>query len=338
MNEIEAPGDPSRVVFTAHPTTGDLLANAMAFTRRSAVAQTLGSFAVVTSIVGFVLLGEPVVLLMLLFGLSFLTGAFSVPFVWWAIRRRRDLVLAPVEVDADAEGLSLTASYATSRQSWSVYRRVRETERAFVMDTGAGPGAIITKRSVAPADLEAFRALLLRVGLLRVTRGARDLVRPIFWISLGAVAALALSLGPRALSSIGATASMSLSTQVGDGTVTVAGETDLPDGTVVLTQILQWDEWQRATADGVTPDVDTSPWVRSDQTVVSDGRFEATFSTADWPAGRGLAVGYFWLDAQQPPDVIERFGSRGQRLKGPDVTEDAVFGPTLEVQETFEIP
>jgi hypothetical protein len=338
VNEIETPADPTRVVFTAHPTTGDLIANAMAFTRRSAVAQTLGSFAVVTSIVGFIVLGEPVVLLFLLFGLSFLTGAFSVPFVWWTIRRRRDLVLAPVEIDADADGLSLTASYATSRQAWSVYRRVRETGRAFVMDTGAGPGAIITKRGVAPADVEAFRALLLRVGVLQVTRGASDLVRPVLWIALGAVAALALSLGPWALSSIGATASMSLSTQVGDGTVTVTGETDLPDGTVVLAQILQWDEWQGATADGVTPDVNTSPWVRSEQTVVSDGRFEATFSTAEWPAGRGLAVGYFWLDTQQPADVIERFGSRGQRLKGPDVTEDDVFGPTLEVQKVFDIP
>ena len=338
MTGTESASDPSRVSFTARPTTGDLIANSMSFMRRSAIALTIGTFAVVTSLVDFVLGADPVVLLLLLLGLSFLTGAFAAPFVWWSIRRRRDLLLAPVEIDADAEGLTLTASYATSRQAWSLFRRVRETGRAFVMDIGTGAGAIITKRGVSPADVESFRAMLVRVGLLQVSRGFRDVVRPLAWVSIGVVAALAVSLGPRALAGVGATASMSISTQVDDETVTVTGRTDLPDGAGVLAQIIHWDEWQRATEGGVTPDVNTSPWVKSEQTVVSDGLFEATFDVSDWPAGRGLALGYFWLDVRQPLDVIRRLGSHGQALKGPDVIEDAVFGPTLEVQEPFDIP
>ena len=78
---------------------------------------------------------------------------------------------------------------------------------------------------------------------------------------------------------------MSISAQVADGEVTVTGETDLPDGAVVLAQAVQWDEWQRATASGVTPDANTSPWVVSQLTIVIDGRFSATL-----PIDRGRLV------------------------------------------------
>ena len=202
----------------------------------------------------------------------------------------------------------MTATYATSRHVWSVYRRARETGRAFMMDTGTGSAALINKRGVAEADLAAFRALLIRVGVLPASRGARDLLRPLIGVAIGFALALALWFGPRVVLGIGATASMTISTAVGDGTVTVSGETDLPDGAVVTVQAVQWDEWQRESADGTVPDVDTSPWVVAEQTTVANGRYESTLPIAGWPPGRGLAIAYFWVDLGQPREVIDRFG------------------------------
>jgi len=328
----------TRVTFTARPTAGDIIANAVTYVRRSGLVLALGAFTTVSSALGLVLAGDPISLIFLLLGLSFLSGWFVVPIVWWSIRLRRDLVLAPFEVEADDAGIAMTASYGSSRHAWSVYRRVRETDRAFTLDIGTGASSLITKRGVPDAELAAFRALLIRVGVLSERAGLRRFIRPILWVAVGSVAAVALLLGPRAITNIGATATMSISTEVEDGTVTVSGETDLPDGAVVSVQVVQWDKWQEESADGTAPDVGTSPWVVSDQVLVMGGRYETPLFIGDWPAGKGLAITYFWIDLGQPAEVIERFGLDGAGLKGADVSDKDLYGPTLEVQEEFDIP
>ena len=338
MTEAHGSADPAQVAFTSRPSAADVIANAAAYMRRTGIALLFGTFATVSSILGLVLAGDATSLIFLLLGLSFLSGVFAVPFVWWSVRRRRDLVLAPLDVVADEEGIGVTASYGSSRHAWSVYRRVRETDRAFLLDMGTGSAAMITKRGVPDTDVAAFRALLVRVGVLATPGGLRRYLRPLVWVAVGAGLALALWFGPRALSTIGATATMTIATEVGDGTVTVTGETDLPDGAVIGIQAVQWDQWQREAADGTAPDVETSPWVRPGQAVVADGRYEATLPIDGWPAGHGVAFAYFWVDAGQPADVIARFGADGSGLKGPDVTDRDLFGPTLQVQDDFDIP
>jgi len=338
VTEVHDPADGVRVAFTARPSAADITANAVAYLRRSGLVLMFGAFATLSSILGLVLVGDAMSLIFLLLGLSFLSGLFAVPFVWWSIRRRRDLLLAPFEVVADAEGIAMTASYGSSRHAWSVYRRIRETDRAFLLDAGTGAGAIITKRGVPDVDVAAFRALLIRVGVLSTPGGLRRFLRPLVWLAIGSGLALALWFGPRALTTIGATATMTISTEVGDGTVTVAGETDLPDGAVIAIQVVQWDQWQRESADGAAPDVETSPWVRSQQTSVADGRYAATLPIDGWPPGHGVAFAYFWVDSGQPAEVTERFGVDGSGLKGPDVTDRVLYGPTLQVQDDFDIP
>ena len=206
------------------------------------------------------------------------------------------------------------------------------------MDIGTGASALVTKREVAIQDVEAFRALLRRVGLLVPTSGVRSAIRPLLWVVAGALVAVVLTVGPRFVGSIGATARMDFAT-VADGTLaTVTGTADLPDGARIGVQLLQLDEWERASDDGAQPDIESWPWVAYDDVVVHDGRFSTTLDIAGWPRGRGLAIGYFWVDASQPAAVIERFGLSAADLKGPDVIDDDVYGRMLEVQEAFELP
>ena len=331
------------VVFTSRPSSRDLIVNAAAMGRASGFMLAFGTFLTVSSVASLLAADQrPGVLTVVnvvtfLLGLSFLSGAIVVPFIWWMIRRRGDLLLAPVDVDADDEGIRVSAAYATSQQSWTVYRSARETSHAFTLDTGTGAAALLTKRGVSAADIDAFRALLRRVGLLQAKHGVRTAIRPLLWVGLGLALAAALSVGPRFLANIGATATMDLVASVQDGRVTVAGTTDLPDGAIVSIQVLQLDEWERASGSGVEPDIDSWPYADYDEATVSDGRFSESFAVDDWPSGRGVAVAYFWVDPMQPAAVIEKFGRDGEGLKGPDVTGDD-FGSTLEVQRVFQLP
>ena len=155
---------------------------------------------------------------------------------------------------------------------------------------------------------------------------------------MGVAVSGALIFGPRLIGGIGATATMDFQTTVDGRSVTVRGTTDLPDGAVVGIQLIQEDEWERESADGVAPDPASSPWVITQYVQVQDGQFTATFHPDAWPAGRGGVGAYFWVDANQPSQVIQRFGANGSGLRGPDVTDLDDRGPTLEVERTFEIP
>ena len=269
----EAGSTPHDVVaFTARPTTQDIILNAMAMVRRSGVALLFGTFLTVLGVIGLVdgdLVGS---LLTVVFGLSFLSGTMIVPFMYWSIHRRRDLVLAPIAVEADEAGIRISAAYGTSQHAWTVYRSARETSRAFLLDVGTGAASLLTKRDVALEDVEAFRALLSRVGLLAPTRGVRVALRPLVWVLVGLLLAGAFYAGPRFLADLGATVRLDLTTTVAGERSTVTGNTDLPNGARVGLQVLQLDEWERATGDGAQPDIDTWPWVDYREVTVQDGQ------------------------------------------------------------------
>jgi hypothetical protein len=188
------------VAFVSRPSVGDYMWNAIAISRSSLVLISVGTFATTTSALAIVLAGDTVSVLFLLVGLSLLSGVFSVPFMWWPIHRRRDLVLAPVDVVADEGGISFATATSSARHGWSVFRRVRETPRAFLFDTGVNVAILLAKRGIADGDVEALRSLLHKTGTLQSAPSGVDRLRPLLGVAIGLGAAGLVILGPLVIS------------------------------------------------------------------------------------------------------------------------------------------
>jgi hypothetical protein len=333
------PLEPRAIRFDVQQTVGDLVWNSAELVRRSALIIVMGTGITVTSAIALVL-GDMVSIIFVLLGLSFLTGLFVVPFVWWSVRQRRDLVLAPVSYEIDDAGISMTTSSATTRTAWSVYRRARETSRAFVLDTGVGTAIILLKRAMDPEVLGRVRGLLRRRGLL-VEPSLRRRLRPLLWVAVGLLMVALIGgsalVGSAFVAGSGANVAMETVPTVVGRHVTINGTTDLPEGTILAVQIFQLDAWDRALASGAsaTQEFEYMDYVDA---VVKDGRFSAETDMTGWPAGHGMSAVYFWIDASQPQAVIDRFGADGSRLQGPDVRDDEDTGRTLRVDRRFEIP
>jgi hypothetical protein len=191
--------DAKRITFVSRPSAGDYLWNAAAVMRSSAVTTAIGTFGTATAAPAIVLLGDIASIFLLLGGLSFLTGVFVVPFMWWSIHQRRDLVLAPVQVVADEAGISFTTATTTARHDWSVFRRVRERPGAFLFDTGVNVALLIATRDVADRDVRRLRSLLVATGTLRPQASGTDRLRLLVGVAVGLGAAALSIFGPLVL-------------------------------------------------------------------------------------------------------------------------------------------
>jgi hypothetical protein len=100
----------------------------------------------------------------LVFGLLVITGIFTLPFAWYALRKRRELVEQPTTLVLDATGLTFGSSFGQSHLGWSLYARIREVSDWFFFDTGAGVNVMIPKRVFSPTDLAEFRRILAEAG------------------------------------------------------------------------------------------------------------------------------------------------------------------------------
>jgi len=329
---------PVTVGFTSAPTVGDIYWRSVELARRSAFGLAIGTFITAISLVAIVL-GDRFSLFALLFGLSLLSGVFVVPFVWWTIRQRRDLVLGPVTVEADSEGLSMTSVQATTQLRWPVFRRARETKRAFQLDTGAGAVVVVHKRGVAEADIGAFRGLLTVNGLIQGPN-PRTRLRPLVGVAVGLIGAVVLIggvVGFAELTRPAATVQLESVPSVEGRHISIDGTTDLPDGTFLRVQVFQLDEWRRALAAQGAQAGDTFEWIESREAIVHGGRFHAEADMTGWPVGRGMSAVYFSIDRGQPAAVQQRFGLDGSGLQGPDVHLDDDTGPTLRIDRGFDI-
>jgi ADP-ribose pyrophosphatase len=103
-------------------------------------------------------------LLTLIFGILIVTGLFPVPFAWFAVRRRRELIEEPVDVVVDASGVARRSPSSQSHVSWDAFVRVREIGGWFFLDTGAGANYPVPKLAFSPEDLAAFRKLIADAG------------------------------------------------------------------------------------------------------------------------------------------------------------------------------
>jgi hypothetical protein len=100
----------------------------------------------------------------LVIGILLLTGLFTVPFAWLAVRRRRDLVEVPVQVVVDATGLKTVTTYGDSHVAWQLFVRVREMGDWFWFETGVGATHLLPKRALTPADIVTFRRIIAEAG------------------------------------------------------------------------------------------------------------------------------------------------------------------------------
>ena len=327
--------DPTTIRFAVQPTMGELIWHQAELARRSAFLIVLGTFVTVTSAFT-VFLGDVVSIIGVLLGLSMLSGLFVVPFVWWAIRQRRDLMLAPVSYEIDDAGISMSTNSSTTRSAWSVFRRARETSRAFVLDTGAGAAAVLLKRAMDPEVVVAVRARLRHLGLLDEPTLSRRL-RPLVWVAVALLLAVGFVGGNVYLANAGANVALETTPTVKGHHVTIAGTTDLPEGTRLGVQVFQFDAWSRAQAAGAAAAADFE-YLGDLEAIVHDGRFSVMVDMTGWPAGRGMSAVYFWIDDSQPQAVIDRFGRDGSGLHGPNVLPDEDTGPTLRVDHGFDVP
>lgn len=178
-----------------HATAGDYLDVVGDLTRRSVSNIALGTFFLTEGLVGFAT-GNPAWVVMTIIGLVIVSGITSVPIVLLTTRRRKDLFMTDIEVEADADGLAMSTNLASSKHAWAVYRRARETSIAFLLQPGSGATIFVIKRGSSPDELAAFRRVLSAAGL---EPHGTDMWRLVLAGALGFIVALALYVGPRAI-------------------------------------------------------------------------------------------------------------------------------------------
>lgn len=337
------PPDPeSTAIRIRHRSTlGDLIRAGMFAVRRSDVVFGLG-LAMLIAALGSGLVASMTngsgrvvsvawAVAMLIGSLSLLTGAIAAPYVWWESRRRPEPVGTEYENVIDEHGFTETSEKTHVTLDWSVFRGLHETRDTFYFGLGAGYG-FLPKRSFSEPELATFRRLIAERGLVRRPRRLR---RVLIGIAVP-LSLVAITVAPVAVNRLAANPRLELSPTVDGRTVSVHATTDIPDGALISVGIMQLEEYAQSIASGGPATVD-SPWVRITYKEVRGGAVDATFDARDWPAGRARAIAYFniWL---QPDDVVERYGSRGEQMSGPNVRDVPEAGRELRVSTDFMLP
>jgi hypothetical protein len=147
-------------------------------TKQSVPSVAFGTFTVGMSVIP-ILGGDLASVVALLFGLSLLTGLYCLPFIWWAIRKRSDLLLSRQELTADARGIRIATPTTTSEQTWPTFSRVRELTNVFLLDYGTGANAMVPRRALDASTAEQFRRLVSSVGILEQPSRWTNFVRGI---------------------------------------------------------------------------------------------------------------------------------------------------------------
>lgn len=92
-------------------------------------------------------------------------------------------------------------------------------------------------------------------------------------------------------------------------TVLIEGTTNLPDGALL--------EWDLEARNGET---------KHGPMKVKGGKFTSTVTVNEWRPGRvEVWVGFNTLIKGQPPEVVQRYGARGERLTGPNIIDKRIL-------------
>jgi hypothetical protein len=171
----------------------DQLHVAMVAGRHSTAYTAIGSVFLVVGVGNAVLLGDATGVLLALLGLSVVSGWFSVPFAWYAVRRAPQVLDQEWETSATSDGLLERSATITLEARWSTFREVQETNRVFLLYGPTG-GVFIPKRAFSDDELTAFRVLLEAAGIPRAHgSGVRVVILALAVIALVLITALALA-------------------------------------------------------------------------------------------------------------------------------------------------
>jgi len=146
-------------------TVRDLLEPLITGSRHSMLAAFMAILAVWMGALGLVM-GDAfdvmVAVLMALFAVGIVPAAISLFFA----TRRRDLLAEERHLVIDAEGVRLESARSSSRSTWSVFRRVRETGTALLLDFGTGGVLPLPKRLLGVGGADAVRGIAADNGKL----------------------------------------------------------------------------------------------------------------------------------------------------------------------------
>jgi hypothetical protein len=331
-------GSASAVHLHTRPMITDYFLINAALARRSKIVLGIAGLMVFSGVVGMAT-GNLVSAVFALLGLAMATGAYCVPFTWFAVRRRADLLLSDVDVCADLVGLTIKTRTMTSSQEWSVYRRVTELREGFVFDSRSAVRALVVKRGAEATELAALRTLLESKGLRPQVRSRlRSAVIGIAAFSIGALIVPGYVYVQNWVDTQGANAGLTMKAVVNGRSVAVAGDADLPEGSIVAIELTQLDEYDRATAAGAPPDPADSPWVVVHFVKVDQGMVVTRFDVPSWPSGRASASAFFWMFEDQPADAVQRYGPDGATMTGPGIVQTSDRGRMLEVATDLRLP
>jgi hypothetical protein len=119
-----------------------------------------------------------------------------------------------------------------------------------------------------------------------------------------------------------------LNARISRRTLIVSGSTSLTDGAIVQVWAEDFgtgydEHWTTDTAD----------------CTVTDGSFGRSFDLSDWGAGTVTVAAIFEIGSKQPAEVIDRYGTNGERLSGPEVQLDLNDGdpPPRVVQVSIDV-
>ena len=159
---------------TYRVTRGELIRGGGALGRRSWAARIVGLLAIglglqplLTMPGGITLMGVLLVLPLLVLGILFLSGAFYSAIVWYYARKRPELVEGQQTMTADNNGMRHRGQFGEGAIRWNAFRKASETRELFFLDSGTGSIQLIAKSGFTPEQLETFRRLLERNGLMQ---------------------------------------------------------------------------------------------------------------------------------------------------------------------------
>ena len=146
-------------------STRDLLEPATTGSRHSTVTGVFGFFMIPGMVFG-ILQGDLFTVAFGALALGFVTGVIPGALTMFMAGRRPDILTMEQHVVIDAAGVRMSSERASSTATWAMFRRVRETGSAFLLDFGTGAMTFVPKRALDFEQRAAVREIAARAGKL----------------------------------------------------------------------------------------------------------------------------------------------------------------------------